>query len=253
MKTIFLFYIVLNLILSQESTINVHVRNTKKSKFMFTLFQKIVKIHEKRTGEKFILNKVHSSAKRMIRILEKKENPNKTVCSFGITISKNKYTNKYYAFSKPIFPVYNSVIALKSTKEKSSHIFDKIGYVYKKGGNSYYYKLTKKLAANGYKFQNPVFIDKYTNLIPTLRSKKVDFIIADSIDGWLNEDIKVVAELDKEPQFLAFLYEKNSVLKEKFDNIFKYYLKSPAFYKLLEEHFGKNFRKYYLKTMNLAN
>jgi hypothetical protein len=249
MKILFLFIVFIFFVSAKGDTLYVHTKNTQTSTFMFELFTKIFQIYQKKGTNKYLLKHVPSSTKRMMKVLKNKIDKDQTICSFGIIISQSVYAKKYYSFSAPVLPVYNSVIALKSTEVKSLRVFNKIGYEYKKGGNSYYFKLVKKFTAKGYKFQNPVFIDKYSDLLPALRSKEVDFIIGDSIDGWLNDDIKIVIELDKEPQYLAFLYESGSILKKEFDGILKYYLKSPAFYRLLEKHFGKNFRTYYLKTM----
>jgi hypothetical protein len=247
MKKILLILLFISSFLSQTDTVYIHQKNTKISDFLTELFVKNVELYEKLEKRKVLLKTVDSSEPIIREMVANKKFRDKIVCTFGLTIGD--YGHKKYSFSRPVLPVKTAVLTRSTRSITDSTVFDGFAYVHAEGGNPYYKNLLERMTNSGYTFRNIVIYDDYKYLVPALLEGKVDYIFGDTIEAWLEQNLRVVVEVDKELYFIGFLYAYESPLKKKFDKIFKYYLNSHAFYKLLTKHFGKEFRHYYKVSM----
>jgi hypothetical protein len=246
MKKLAIFLCLISLGFSQQDSVYLYARNDKKSKFLTTVFEKVILLYSQKKSEKLSYEAFSSETSELLNQLLVKKNEHKAVCSFGIIIADNDYAVKRFSYSTPILPTKNAILSKKKINSKE---IENLAIFYRKNGSKYYLAIIEKLKKQGFEISNIVYFDEYKMLIPALKSGKIDFVIADSIDGWLDEEIEIVYEIDEMPEFLAYVYPKNSQLKEKFDPVLKYFIKSPLFYKILEKYFGAEFREYYIQTM----
>jgi len=224
--------------------------------FQSELLEHLITLYNRKHTRQFVVKQTEIATIEEINYtLKQLKNKKKLVTGvYGATIMKDSYWSNYFEFSIPFLPVRNAVVSRNdSTLTISKDKPFSLAYMKNPKTNSHFYvNLANQLEQEGYTFSS-IYYETYELLIPALRQKTVDFIIADSIEGWMNKDLKVVVNIDKTPQFIGFIYQKGTVLKEELDSVIAYFTKSTTFYLLLKKYFGPEFRDYYIEAMKKSH
>lgn len=243
-----MFFILLpNCLLSQRvDTLSVHTVFPIKSdpaykvyRFESELFNKLIQLYNSKHKNKFYIK--YQYAKDFNNLIKSLKTQTYS-CAYGqITIGFLKKVE----YSKPYFPVRNSLIRNKS------HLLNFNGEKKNLVGlinHKYYKNLYRKLLKN-YQVRDTIINENnYEDLLKLLKKGFIDCYIGDSIDAWIRDDIEIVIHIDDEVNYLGLLYPKNSELKEKLDDTISYYIKTNSFYSLLKKYFGNEFANYYRHT-----
>ena len=166
-----------------------------------------------------------------------------TLIMSGITVTKER--EKRYDFSIPYLPIEIVLFSKKGTRITD---FSELNVGYIEG--SVEEKLAKDLKKkyNCSLFPYPDFLEKHNSL----KANKTNVMIADNIALFVDHSIKIIHSL-KSTKGWGIVYPKGSELKEMFDPIIRYYIKSAKFYELLYNEHGKAIADYFIKYVKNAS
>jgi hypothetical protein len=160
------------------------------------------------------------------------------------TIFIDKVYNERYQFSKPFLPVKSAFIGSSKIKFKKGKKYT-LSIV---KGVPQYRQMSEVVKSAGYTFKVDS-VRSYDDMHEHVSKKISHGYIGDTIDAWLNDDLKIVYEIQKKHSYFGFLYQSGSTLKETLDPTIKYLQSSPIYYRILRKYFGNNFKNYYVKTL----
>jgi hypothetical protein len=245
---IFCFIILNSNILSQEQdsiTVFTARPESKFIQFELEFFNKIIEVYNNRSKNKFSIKM--KILPKFINVYEKiRENYGNNLNIIGIntsTIYSSETYDKYYTFSEPFLPVKTAIIGSENYNFERN-----IGFTLTVVNTTEYLAYVSRLKEASYHFKVD-FVKSYDQMYHRVIGKYSNAYLGDTIDAWLNEDLKIVYEVDKVPYYFGYLYQNSSTLRKKLDPIIKYLRKSPIYYNLLKKYFGESFKTYYQNTM----
>jgi len=223
----------------QQDTITFRINTVAYS---FSLFEKeliidVMNLYKFRTQKDiYVVFKEEKIFQRFFKFPK-----NKHVISVNaITITEER--KQFVSFSKPYFPVKQAIL----TTFKNKNLDLKNGQIKLcLEDKSLHYKTAQALAKK-YKFVLvPTSYDPYYQR--DIDQKKYDIFVSDIITSWSEKEPYYVLNADDrllKRSYYAFVYKKNSPLKEEIDNVLLYYLKSPRYNLLVKKYFGKRAVEY---------
>jgi ABC-type amino acid transport substrate-binding protein len=247
MKKITFFILFLSFVFSQSDSVDVTVvynhPELKVRQFELALIKKVISIYNGKNKQKLKGKYLQLDEKNGVwyYLYDKaKEKSKDLVC--GLTSGTYEANHPHVDFSIPYIPVKLVVLGKKDGNKLNKNKNYRLGYI-----NS-----VSARKALSYIFENyritKIPVRNYEQLYSMLQEDKIDLYYADSIDEWIYDGLEIKYTVKNKTTYMGFVFQKNSLLKPKFDSILKYYVKSPAFYQLLKKYFGKDLQKYYKKT-----
>jgi len=176
----------------------------------------------------------------------KKGKQNQAFAMSSISVTEARKVK--YSFSSIYMPSKEVVFTVTDHKNVSADSWKKkgtvIGFQVKTTQEKTIQRLKKKYGVIGAPFQ--AFKHRFNALL----QGKINYAIADNVELWNHEKIKILYTLDEQhSEGIAIMYMKHSTLRKKMEKYLRYYLKSPVFYKLIREKYGHDVSNYFKKYL----
>lgn len=239
MKQLFTLLLLISCLLAQENiTVYINQAENKFNRFEKELIQEIIRLHTIKSSKKYNLEfRKYAVFNKLFELLDKEKNSSSIIGINSISITKER-AQKYH-FSPPYFV---SKIILLSKKHKKIDINQNTRISYTSGTlNLRVIELLKK--KHVFKI---VPYNNYNNRYKALMEMTDDYGVGDYVDSWIYDMniLKIFNEFGQD--HYGIIFPKNSSFAKVLDKTIAYYVKSPAYYKLIRKHFGKN-AAYYVK------
>ena len=195
----------------------------------------IQELHKRKTNEE-----IHFNIIKVTRFSDILTSLTKTKNEFSMSMSGISITSereKLFSFSVPYIFVSECIIRLKESedrnwKEKGS----RIGYM---PGSTFEQKI--KVLSKKYPIQ-PVAIKYGVDGFTALKSRNVDFILADNIYVWENKGLKIVHEFKNDVvSGYGIVFKKKSVIKKILDPYLDYIIRSSGFRSKILKLYGNEY------------
>lgn len=232
MKKQLLSLLLVMLLFSQvQLRVYVNQAGNKFNHFEKELIQDIIKLHNGKSKTNYKIEfKKYGVFAMLFDILNQEKN-NSLLCGIN-SISITKERQKKYQFSSSYFV---SKVILLSKHYQKLHINAKTRISYTEGtlNDKVIKLLSKSHRFIAVPYQN--FNIRYEALL----KGKDDYGVGDYVDSWIY-DMNLVKLFDEFGQdHYGIIFPKHSRLAKELDKTVRYYIKSPAYYKLVRKHFGK--------------